>query len=111
MGRSNGVASVTLRESVKDPYVIGRNDNVISINAFLEAGLDSEVNAEAVQGRRCIAPGPRGAFASGARVGRPVGGVAAGAYRIAGALFTRRCLIRAGLPATANSGSFSRRML
>src|SRR5208282_442180 len=30
---------------VNDPYVIGRNDRVISISAFLEVGLDGEVNS------------------------------------------------------------------
>ena len=32
---------------VNDPYVIGQNDRVISISAFLEVGLDGEVNSEA----------------------------------------------------------------
>jgi len=41
---------------VNDPYVIGRNDRVISISAFLEVGLDGEVNSEALEGRQYTAP-------------------------------------------------------
>jgi itaconate CoA-transferase len=53
---------------VNDPYVIGRNDNVISINSFLEVGLDGEVNAEAVQGRQYSAPGGQLDFVRGAQI-------------------------------------------
>lgn len=55
---------------VNDPYVIGQNDNVISINAFLEAGLDGEINAEAVQGRQYSAPGGQLDFVRGAQVSK-----------------------------------------
>jgi len=50
---------------VNDPEVIGRNDNVISINAFLQVGLDGEVNSEVAGGapvqrpRRAIGLRPR----------------------------------------------------
>lgn len=55
---------------VNDPYVIGRNDNVISINAFLEVGLDGEVNAEAVQGKQYTAPGGQLDFVRGAQLSK-----------------------------------------
>ena len=42
---------------VNDPNVIGQNDRVISINAFLEVGLDGEVNSEAIMGKQYSAPG------------------------------------------------------
>lgn len=55
---------------VNDPYVIGQNDNVISINAFLEVGLDGEVNAETVQGRQYSAPGGQLDFVRGAQISK-----------------------------------------
>ena len=42
---------------VNDPYVIGRNDRVVSINAFLQVSLDGEVNSETVNGKQYSAPG------------------------------------------------------
>ena len=53
---------------VNDPYVIGQNDNVISINAFLEVGLDGAVNSEVVQGRQYSAPGGQLDFVRGAQL-------------------------------------------
>ena len=41
---------------VNDPYVIGRNDRVVSINAFLQVSLDGEVNSETVNGMQYSAP-------------------------------------------------------
>jgi itaconate CoA-transferase len=55
---------------VNDPYVIGRNDNVISISAFLEVGLDGAVNAEAVAGRQYSAPGGQLDFVRGAQLSK-----------------------------------------
>jgi itaconate CoA-transferase len=55
---------------VNDPFVIGQNDNVVSINAFLEVGLDGEVNAEAVRGRQYSAPGGQLDFVRGAEASR-----------------------------------------
>jgi itaconate CoA-transferase len=57
-------------DHVNDPYIIGRNDNVISINAFLEVGLDGAVNAEAVQGRQYSAPGGQLDFVRGAQLSK-----------------------------------------
>jgi itaconate CoA-transferase len=53
---------------VNDPYVIARNDRVISISAFLEVGLDGEVNAEVVAGRQYSAPGGQLDFVRGAQL-------------------------------------------
>lgn len=53
---------------VNDPYVIGCNDNVVSVNSFLEVSLDGEVNAETVQGRQYSAPGGQLDFVRGAQL-------------------------------------------
>ncbi len=55
---------------VNDPYVIGRNDRVVSVSAFLEVGLDGEVNSEAVMGRQYSAPGGQLDFVRGAQLSR-----------------------------------------
>jgi itaconate CoA-transferase len=55
---------------VNDPYVIARNERVISISAFLEVGLDGEVNAEVVAGRQYSAPGGQLDFVRGAQLSR-----------------------------------------
>jgi itaconate CoA-transferase len=55
---------------VNDPYVIGRNDRVISINAFLEVGLDGEVNSESVAGKQYSAPGGQLDFVRGAQLSK-----------------------------------------
>src|SRR5579875_2592435 len=55
---------------VNDPCVIARNDRVISISAFLEVGLDGEVNAEMVAGRQYSAPGGQLDFVRGAQMSR-----------------------------------------
>jgi itaconate CoA-transferase len=55
---------------VNDPYVIGRNDRVISISAFLEVGLDGEVNSEALEGRQYSAPGGQLDFVRGAQLSK-----------------------------------------
>jgi len=57
-------------EHVNDPYVIGQNDNVVSISAFLEVGLDGEVNSEAVNGRQYSAPGGQLDFVRGAQLSK-----------------------------------------
>jgi itaconate CoA-transferase len=53
---------------VNDPYVIARNDRVVSISAFLEIGLDGAVNAEAVMGKQYSAPGGQLDFVRGAQL-------------------------------------------
>jgi itaconate CoA-transferase len=55
---------------VNDPYVIGRNERVLSISAFLEVGLDGEVNSEAVMGRQYSAPGGQLDFVRGAQLSK-----------------------------------------
>ena len=55
---------------VNDPYVIGRNDRVISISAFLEVGLDGEVNSEVIEGRQYSAPGGQLDFVRGAQLSK-----------------------------------------
>ena len=55
---------------VNDPYVIGQNDNVISISAFLEVGLDGAVNSESIEGRQYSAPGGQLDFVRGAQLSK-----------------------------------------
>ena len=55
---------------VNDPYVIGRNDQVVSINAFLQVSLDGEVNSETVNGLQYSAPGGQLDFVRGAQLSR-----------------------------------------
>ncbi len=55
---------------VNDPYMIGRNDRVISISAFLEVGLDGEVNSEAIEGKQYSAPGGQLDFVRGAQLSK-----------------------------------------
>jgi len=55
---------------VNDPAVIGRNDRVISISAFLEVALDGAVNSEAIAGRQYSAPGGQLDFVRGAQCSR-----------------------------------------
>src|SRR5271167_2901627 len=55
---------------VNDPGVIGQNDLVISISAFLEVGLDGEVNSEAVMGKQYSAPGGQLDFVRGAQLSK-----------------------------------------
>jgi itaconate CoA-transferase len=55
---------------VNDPYVIAKNDRVISISAFLEVGLDGAVNSEAVEGRQYSAPGGQLDFVRGAQLSK-----------------------------------------
>ena len=42
---------------VNDPYVIAQNDNVLSVNAFVEIDLSGQVNAEFMQGHQFSGPG------------------------------------------------------
>jgi itaconate CoA-transferase len=53
---------------VNDPYVIAHNDRVVSISAFLEIGLDGQVNSEAIGGLQYSAPGGQLDFVRGAQL-------------------------------------------
>jgi len=53
---------------VNNPYVIGQNDRVVSINGFLQVGLDGEVNSETIEGRQYSAPGGQLDFVRGAQL-------------------------------------------
>jgi itaconate CoA-transferase len=55
---------------VNDPYIIGQNDHVVSINGFLEIGLDGEVNSEAIGGVQYSAPGGQLDFVRGAQLSK-----------------------------------------
>jgi itaconate CoA-transferase len=55
---------------VNDPYIIGRNDRVVSINAFLQVSLDGEVNSETVNGKQYSAPGGQLDFVRGAQLSK-----------------------------------------
>jgi itaconate CoA-transferase len=68
---------------VNDPNVIGQNDRVVSINAFLEVGLDGEVNSEAIMGKQYSAPGGQLDFVRGAQLSKDGKSILA-AYSTAG---------------------------
>jgi itaconate CoA-transferase len=55
---------------VNDPYVIGRNDLVVAISAFVEVGLDGAANSEAIEGRHYAAPGGQLDFIRGAQLSK-----------------------------------------
>ncbi|MFZ2062339.1 MAG: acetyl-CoA hydrolase/transferase C-terminal domain-containing protein [Candidatus Binatus sp.] len=55
---------------VNDPSIIGQNYLVISISAFLEVGLDGEVNSEAIMGKQYSAPGGQLDFVRGAQLSK-----------------------------------------
>jgi itaconate CoA-transferase len=84
---------------VNDPYVIGRNDRVISINAFLEISLDGEVNSESVAGKQYSAPGGQLDFVRGAQLSKDGKSILA-AYSTAGAGRISRVVARIEGPAT-----------
>ena len=55
---------------VNDPYVIAKNDNVISINSFVQVDLFGQVNAESVKGRQFSAIGGQLDFIRGAQLSK-----------------------------------------
>ena len=55
---------------VNDPFVIARNDRFVSISAFLEVGLDGEVNSESIDGKQYSAPGGQLDFVRGAQMSK-----------------------------------------
>jgi itaconate CoA-transferase len=55
---------------VNNPYVVGQNNRVISISAFLEVGLDGAVNSEAIEGKQYSAPGGQLDFVRGAQLSK-----------------------------------------
>lgn len=84
---------------VNDPYVIGRNDRVVSINAFLQVGLDGEVNSETVKGKQYSAPGGQLDFVRGAQLSKEGKSILA-AYSTAAAGAVSRVVARIEGPAT-----------
>jgi itaconate CoA-transferase len=52
---------------VNDPAIIGQNDNVISVNSFIEIDLLGQVNAEFLLGHQFSAPGGQMDFVRGAQ--------------------------------------------
>ncbi len=84
---------------VNDPYVIGRNHRVVSINAFLEIGLDGEVNSESVAGKQYSAPGGQLDFVRGAQLSKDGKSILA-AYSTAGKGMISRIVGRIEGPAT-----------
>ncbi len=84
---------------VNDPYVIGRNDRVVSINAFLQIGLDGEVNSETVKGKQYSAPGGQLDFVRGAQLSKEGKSILA-AHSTAAAGAVSRVVARIEGPAT-----------
>jgi itaconate CoA-transferase len=60
-------------EYVNDPYIIGMNDRVLSVNAMLEVDLSGQVNAEFLHHHQYTAPGGQLDFVRGAAISK--GGV------------------------------------
>lgn len=84
---------------VNDPYQIARNDRVVSINAFLEIGLDGEVNSESVAGKQYSAPGGQLDFVRGAQLSKDGKSILA-AYSTAAGGRVSRLVARIEGPAT-----------
>lgn len=55
---------------VNNPVMIGQNDNVISVNAFLEVDFMGQVNAEFMQEHQFSAPGGQLDFVRGAQLSK-----------------------------------------
>jgi itaconate CoA-transferase len=55
---------------VNNPYVIAKNDSVISINSFVQVDLFGQVNAESVNGRQFSAIGGQLDFIRGAQLSK-----------------------------------------
>lgn len=55
---------------VNNPYIISQNDNVVSVNAFLQVDLMGQVNAEYMKGRQFSAPGGQLDFVRGAQLSK-----------------------------------------
>jgi itaconate CoA-transferase len=84
---------------VNDPWVIGRNDRVVSINAFLQVGLDGEVNSETLNGKQYSAPGGQLDFVRGAQLSEEGKSILA-AYSTAAGGTVSRIVARIDGPAT-----------
>ncbi len=84
---------------VNDPSVIGQNDLVISISAFLEVGLDGEVNSEAIMGKQYSAPGGQLDFVRGSQLSKGGKSILA-AYSTAGNGTISRIVAKVEGPAT-----------
>lgn len=55
---------------VNNPLVISRNDNVVSINSFLQIDFTGQVNAEAIGNKQYTAPGGQLDFIRGAQLSK-----------------------------------------
>lgn len=55
---------------VNDPRIIGQNDNVASINSFLQIDLTGQVNSETINNRQYSAPGGQLDFIRGAQLSK-----------------------------------------
>ncbi len=55
---------------VNNPFVIAKNDNVISVNAFIEVDFSGQVNAEFMAGRQFSAPGGQLDFVRGSQLSK-----------------------------------------
>lgn len=55
---------------VNNPLIISQNDNVISVNSFLQIDFSGQVNAEVIGGKQYSAPGGHLDFVRGAQLSR-----------------------------------------
>lgn len=55
---------------VNNPLIIGQNDNVVSINSFLQIDFTGQINAESINGKQYSAPGGQLDFIRGARLSK-----------------------------------------
>ena len=67
---NNAIMEIYPASYVNNPNVISQNDNVISINGFLQIDLTGQVNSEGFAGRQYSAPGGQLDFVRGAQLSK-----------------------------------------
>jgi len=66
----NGSMEVYPVDYVNNPLIISRNDNVVSVNSFLQIDFSGQVNAEVIGGKQYSAPGGQLDFIRGAQLSK-----------------------------------------
>ncbi len=67
---NNAIMEIYPVDYVNNPSIIGQNDNVISINSFLQIDLTGQVNSEGFSGKQYSAPGGQLDFIRGAQLSK-----------------------------------------
>jgi itaconate CoA-transferase len=74
---------------VNNPYIIGQNDNVISINGFVEVDFSGQINAEFLKGHQFSAPGGQLDFVRGSQISKGGKSILTAYSTAAGGKFSR----------------------